>query len=447
MEPDAEPRPLTGGAVMTAASRVAVAVSGALTTIVIARLLGPSGSGGFATAQTLVLLLIVATTLGVEHGISYMVSSSVWPPRAAFASSLRLAAGVGLAGGAIAVGIRAALPSAFADLTVAETAVTAIAVPFWLAFTFTGYVALATDRYEAFVLPPATQSILACVLAVPGAALFDLPGAIVGMTLATVATGAVTAWWGNRRFPRTDTPPPPGVLRRAMSFGARGYMANALQAINYRLDIFILSAVASTAQVGQYAVAIGITTVLWLLPNALSDVLFPRIARLTAEDAEAHREMVELKGLRHTVMIVIAISAVVALALLLLVVPVYGEAFRPAIDVGLLLLPGSAVLGISNVLGSSLIGRGFPQYGLYTVAIIVGPTIALYATLIPAWDARGAALASTLSYIFTTLITAFFYRRVTGRNVFCVMVPTRSEWDDLRRLPAAARAWARGLRA
>jgi O-antigen/teichoic acid export membrane protein len=146
-------------------------------------------------------------------------------------------------------------------------------------------------------------------------------------------------------------------------------------------------------------------------------------------------------------MIVIAISAVVALAPLLLVVPVYGEAFRPAIDVGLLLLPGSAVLGISNVLGSSLIGRGFPQYGLYTVAIIVGPTIALYATLIPAWDARGAALASTLSYIFTTLITAFFYRRVTGRNVFCVMVPTRSEWDDLRRLPAAARAWARGLRA
>src|SRR5918994_6441425 len=83
------PRPLTGGAVMGAASRATVAVTGAATTILVARLLGAEGSGNVAVALTVLFVLTVLTTLGVEHGVAYYVSSGRWRAGAAFATTPR----------------------------------------------------------------------------------------------------------------------------------------------------------------------------------------------------------------------------------------------------------------------------------------------------------------------------------------------------------------------
>jgi O-antigen/teichoic acid export membrane protein len=141
------PRPLTGGAVMGAASRLVVAITGAATTILIARLFGDAGSGAFAIALTIVYVLTVLGTLGVEHGIAYYVSGRTWGPRHAFATSQRVAIVVGLAGAALGVAARLAIPSIFADLTVAECAVAAAALPFALAWFYGAYVALADDHY------------------------------------------------------------------------------------------------------------------------------------------------------------------------------------------------------------------------------------------------------------------------------------------------------------
>lgn len=425
---------------MGAGSRVVVAAAGAVVSVVIARLLGPDGSGGYAAAQTAVLVLGVATTLGIEHGVSYYVSGARWHPWQAWVAAMRVAAVAGLVGIALGVAARLAFPSAFAGLSVATSVIAVAALPFWLAFFYTGYVALAGDRYEAFVIPPALQALLTLVLATIGAVIADVEGAVAGMTVATAIVGIGAVAWAATRLSADHGEPQPGALRRAASFGIRGYLANTLQILNYRLDVFLLSAAVGSAAVGQYAVAIAVTGVLWLLPNALADVLFPRIAALSAADGTDEREMVETKGLRHVVLVIAVVTVVIAAALLLLVVPVYGQAFRPAVTVGLILLPGTALIGIANVLSSSLLGRGFPNYALYIVALTVPPTLVLYAVLIPAHGARGAALASTISYTGNFVLTAFFYRRVTGRGVLRAMIPTRDELRDLRALPGGFRA-------
>ncbi len=442
-----EPRPLAGGVVMSAASRVTVAVTGALTTILIARLLGPDGSGGYVIAQSIVLLLGVATTLGVEHGITYYVSSGAWGAPGAFRSSLRVATLTGGVGVLVGIAARLLVPSAFSELSVPVTIVACAGLPFWLAWFYATFVALAVDRYEAYVLPPALQSTLALVLSGVGAVAFGLGAAVVGMTLATVTVGVGAVVYGLRRLPQPDLVEEPGQLRRAIGFGLKGYAANALQLLNYRLDLFILSAAASAAQVGYYSVAVAVTSVLWLLPPAVAEVIFPRVAHLTArEGAEAEREMVEAKGLRHVVLIV-AVSVVVLVgALQWLVVPVYGEAFRPAVRLGMILLPGVALIGLGGVLSSTIVGRGKPIYSLYAVLITMPPTLLLYALLIPAYGATGAALASSISYAANFAVACFFYRRVTGRGVGRLLVPTRDELRDLAALPRAVRAWVRGLR-
>lgn len=441
-EPEPARRPMTGGAVMTAASRVTIAVTGAATTIFIARALGPEGTGGFAIALTLVVMLTVVCSLGIEHGIAYYVASGRWAARDALRAAQRVALLGGLAGAAVCVLARLAVPSAFGGLSVASTAVAAVALPFALAWFYVSFVGLAIDRYEAFVMPPALQSALALVLVVVLVLVAGLPGAIVGMTLAHVLVALASLAWAWRRLPRaTAQPGEARVLRRAMSFGAKGYGANALALLNTRVDLLILSAVASAAAVGHYAVAIAVTTVLWLVPSALSDVLFPRVAALSAGGAQDMRAFVEDKSLRHTVLLVLLAIPLITVPLLVLVVPIYGAGFRPAIELALILLPGVALMGVSGVLSATIVGRGRPEYSLYSALIVTPLTLGAYALLIPALDAPGAALAKTLSYTVSFALSVYFYRRVTGSARLAQFVPTHAELAELRAVGPQIRAW------
>ena len=393
----------------------------------------------------MLLLLTVATTLGVEHGIVYYVSSGKWDPRAAYRTALGMAIVMGLVGAVVGLALRIAVPSAFAGLSVWLVAVVVAALPFALAWLYASYVALATDRYEAFVLPPFVQAAGALALAVPGALLYEVDGAVIGMAGSTVLVGVGTVVWANRGLPRGRSTEH-GLLRRAISFGLKGYAANALQLLNYRLDLFVLATVASTASVGQYSVAFAVTSVVWLLPGALAAVLFPRVAHLHARDdasAGEQLEMVEAKSARLGTIVALASGAFVALALVFLVEPLFGAEFAPATELGLILLPGATLIGIAGVMSSTIVGRGKPVYSLYSALIVTPVTIALYLWLIPWLDATGAALASTISYSLSFVVASGFYYRATGRRIGPLLIPSRSELDDLRALPDAVIAWAR----
>ncbi len=441
-EPDPALRPITGGAVMAVASRAVVALTGAATTIFVARMLGPEGTGGFAIALTLVVMLTVVCALGIEHGIAYYVAAGRWAPLDALRAALRVALLSGAVGAGLCVLARLALPSAFGGLSLASTAVAALALPFALAWFYASFVGLAIDHYEAYVAPPALQSGLALVFVVALVLAAGLPGAIVGMTLAHVLVALASVWWARRRFPPSgDASPEPGQLRRALIFGVKGYGAGALALLSTRIDLLVLSAVASAAAVGQYAVAIAVTSVFLLVPSALSDVLFPRIAALSASGASETRSFVEAKSLRHTVLLVLLALVVLTGPLVVLVVPVYGAGFRPAIELALILLPGIALLGVTGVMSATIVGRGRPQYALYTALIVTPLTLGAYALLIPALDARGAALAKTLSCAASFALTVFFYRRATGSARLAQFMPTRAEVRELRAVAPQIRAW------
>lgn len=445
--PDVPPaaRPLTGGAVMSATSRVTVALTGALTTIFVARLLGPEGAGGFAIALTLVLLLTTLASLGVEHGIAYYVSSGRWGARDALRMVWRVAGVAGVVVAAAGLALRLLVPSAFGDLSVASTAVVVGTMPFALGWFYGSFVALAVDRYEIFALPPAVQSATAMVLVVVLGLVAGLPGAVLALAISHLLAALAVLWWA-RRAPHGRGDGHPRQLRRSVSFGLKGYAANALQFLNHRLDLFIVSAVVGAAAVGQLAVAIAVTSVLLLLPQALSDVLFPRVAALSAgsrADDHASRAFVEAKGMRHAVIVILATTVVIAAALVILVVPVYGPQFRPAIELGLILLPGVALIGIGQILSATIVGRGRPIYSLYSALIVTPVTIGLYLWLVPALGAEGAALAKTASYTLSFALALHFYRRVTGGAPLGLFVPTRAEMADLRALVPAIRTWLR----
>ena len=431
------PRSLAPGAAVAAAAQVALTIAGAIATVAVARMLGPEGVGAYAVATAFLLLLTSGATLGLESGIVFRVGSGLWAPRRAWAETQLAALALGLLGASAGVGIALLVPSAFAGLSLGLVALLAFSLPFGLSWIYAASVAVARDRYEDYALPSLAQALVVAVGAVVLTAAFGLSGAVASLALAHVVAAAVLALRSRRALRvAAGTPASEGNLRAAAGFGLKTYGANALQLLNYRLDLFVLNAVAAGAVVGRYSIAVAVTSLVWLLPRALSAVLLPRVAALAGHE---DREAVEAKSVRHAVVLV-AVSAVGVGGGLLLVPLVYGATFGPAIGLGLIILPGAALLGVANVLMATVVGRGRPGLSLAGSLVSVPVTAALYLLLIPPFGAPAAALASSLSYALSFALAAFFYRRVTGAGLRARLVPTRDELEDYRRLWVSVRA-------
>jgi O-antigen/teichoic acid export membrane protein len=437
-------RSIGGGAAMMLVAQGITAVSGALTTVLVARLLGPSGTGSFTIALTVSLLLGVVGSLGLEAGMTFLVSSGRWSVHRALWSTQRAGAALGVAGGVLVVAVALVAPDAFGGLDLWMVALVGASVPFSLSWLLVRWLALTQDRYGAFVVPFPLQSVLALVAIAVLAATSGVAGTIVGLAASQVLTAAIMLAWALRRLadaPATD--PVDRPLRAALGFGIKANASQALQFLNYRLDLFVLSAVAGSAIVGQYSVAVAVTSVLIVAPQALASFVFPRVAELGAEgtpDAEGRRAALEASSVRHMVLITVLTVPLVALVLVGGVELLYGRDFRPAIELGLILLPGVAMFGLSFVLVAITNGRGRPGYSLVTAAIATPVTVLLYFLLIPSFEGEGAALTSTLSYGITFLLSAMFFRRVTGARILPLLLPTRAEVADYARLWQRTRA-------
>jgi O-antigen/teichoic acid export membrane protein len=444
--PSQAPRPrrtVGAGATLSSVGFVGTAAAGALLGVVVARILGPSDTGAYNVVSTTFLLLLTVSMAGINIGATYFASNRRWDPGDAFRQVQLGALAAGLAcGGAGALVAVLGQDSIFEGVPLGTLAPILVALPFGLSWTFTTAIALAGDHYELFAFTPLAANVTALVLACVLTPLAGLDGAVLAVAGSHVVTAVWLLGWGRRRLPR----PRPGWLRRtradlsrAVSFGFKSYLPTTLQLFNYRADLFVLNAVAAKATVGYYSIALLVTELGALMPRALAAVVLPRVASLDDEAGADEQHMVITKSVRHTIALLPLVSLVVVVGVLAIPL-VFGSGFSDAIGPGLILVPGVAAIGLANVLSATVIGRGFPQYALYTALMVTPPTIGLYLLLVPTLDAYGAALASTASYVATGLLIAYYFGKATGLRLSADLLPRAEELTDYRLLLQRARA-------
>ncbi len=222
---------------MSSASRIWVTVAGGVTTIVLVRLLKQGDWGGYSIAVSLLAIIVAATTLGVDQGIAYFVGARRWGLGPRSGRRCRWLWAAGTLGAVLGLAARVLFPSAFAGLPLWLTAIphaSSLSSSAFLAYASLSSTALATDRYEASTSMPAIQATL-LLFSVPAAVLFGRNRCDRGVDGGGGDIGSGAVVWpplASRRRPS-----PPGQLRRAISFGIKGYGANALQLVNYQLDM------------------------------------------------------------------------------------------------------------------------------------------------------------------------------------------------------------------
>ena len=397
------------------------------TSIIIARTLGPEFKGVYNLTLLSSGLVIIICNIGLNGAISYFMASKKYSSKQLYALAITAGLGLSIAGAII---FYLAYQHFFINNILKGSDPQLIlwvmlGLPISLVASFLSSLLLGQQRMIAYnfvlLINVMTNLAFQIVSSILGA---GVSGAIIAW-LASNFLGLLLALWYLRGDFSLRIRALAPVIRPALSYGARSYAGNLLTFFNLRLDSFLVNNFKGAAEVGQYTSSVTFAEFLWYIPNAVSSALFPKVSSVDKDTANR----ITPQACRQTLLIVILATIAFSGVGGILIVFLYGEAYRPAVLPFLLLLPGMLGVTVAKVISADLAGRGKPQFGAYTAGISLIFTLILDFVLIPRYSISGAAIASSIAYTVSGVLSVVWFSRETGSSPQTLLIP---RLEDIR---------------
>jgi O-antigen/teichoic acid export membrane protein len=216
------------------------------------------------------------------------------------------------------------------------------------------------------------------------------------------------------------------LFKDSLSYGVKVYLANMVSFLNYRIDMLFTAWFLTPAAIGIYSVSVGMAEKLFMVPSAVSVVLFPRISRSTEGEANDFTPKI-VRNIFLIMIIVCLISVFLAYPAIYLL---FGSSFESSYLPFLILLPGIIAFSIGGVLASDLSGRGKPQYAVYSSVTCLVINIILNIILIPKYGGPVAAFSSAISYWADTFIIIWAFKRVSKKPYRSFLIVKRDDFKN-----------------
>lgn len=448
----AGPSRLLRDALVTIVTRFGLAVLIFATDIALARLLGPAAKGRFALVLLYSQLAALVVGWGMDQALAVVAGRDRATARRGMGNAIVWTAVVG--GAAVLVScLLYGLPSIgrptgpltaiIPNLSGDQFVFAAIAIPGELFFALGLYALLGRKRVMAYSLIRVARRgvLLLGIVAIAAIARLSLDVVLV-LNIAVLALTAGVIVWVAARDGVLGWRPSLVLLREELRFGTRSLPGTLAERLQFRADAFLVNAFLGVRQTGIYSVTSGLAETLWYVPNALGTVMFSR-----AVDPRSDAGRIAAVLTRTTIAVALATAIPAWILGPRLVRFVYGSQFADAGVALRLILPGIVAYSVVAVLSRYITGRGRPGTG--TLILVVGLVVNIGANLvlIPIHGIRGAAAASSLSYLVTALITLVVFHRLSGRGWAETLIIRRSDIAALVRALRAIVDRLRGRRA
>jgi len=364
------------------------------TGVILARGLGPEGRGVFGLINETALMASSLPGLGLEAAGIFLVGQKRFSLQNVVSNGLCWTLGLALIFAGLVVTLLFTNESLL-GMSARELSIALAGASLIMICDGVGEYLMPLNRTVAYTtlktLIPVLRFAGIAVLALGIGLSVDKAAAVWIGSLAVAAVLTIVTLSRDIRFlPRLDI----SALRAQASYGARTQAGWIFQALNHRLDVFVVGYFVGTAGVGYYLVGVNLAELSWWVPMALGTVLFPKASAMGARD---NFDM-SAAACRRT----LAINFAACLGLLVVVRPlitvVYGGEFQPSVDVFTILVPSGLIYTVHKVLGTSMAAHGRPQVTLFGGLASFPATVGLNLLLVPAWGITGAAVASVLAY-------------------------------------------------
>jgi O-antigen/teichoic acid export membrane protein len=442
-------RRLGGNAGRTFIAQVVASLIGVLLSLLLARTLGSKGTGTYALALLLPLLLTQLLELGITYSNVYHIGRGDVNAHEVMRANIRIwtvLSTLGLAIAAAVIWLRAAewfpgIPPSL--LVVAALAFPPALLQLYCLSILQGYQDFKRYNYLTVIVRLTTLVLSAILLiffhqgvvVVLGAYLI---GELISVSIALVLirpylartpdTALHESWWH--------------YGRQAVSYGWKQHLSAIISFVNLRIDLFFVNLFLTPAVAGIYFVAIQFGESMWIVSKVVSTVLLPRLAELH------DREQTRLQLTPLITRLVFNFTAVAALVVAAVIGPVvvagWGKSFAQVAVVLWWLLPGIVMWSATRVIAYDFAARGRPELNSYLAIVVLIVNVALNVILIPRIGVIGGAISTTVAYTANTFATAFLYRRFSDLPSWKLFVLQREDFVLLGEVVQIVRAKTSG---
>jgi O-antigen/teichoic acid export membrane protein len=204
------------------------------------------------------------------------------------------------------------------------------------------------------------------------------------------------------------------LIRQFMLFSAMAYIGNIATFFNYKLDFWIIDAYWGKSNLGIYSLAAQLSQLLWILPQAISSVLYSYAS--SSSEKEAVKYTITLKQVSFYGTLLFGIAGLI---LSYFFIPIlYGAAFSSAFNLMLIFLIGVVPFSIPVVLTSLFAARGNFKTSFIISLITFAISLVMYFTLIPRYGLVGGAISSAAAYLIASILTEIAFSRIYKVSIF-----------------------------
>lgn len=398
---------------------------GFVTSVITARVLGPSDRGLLAVLQTQAVLTFSVLSLGLGPAITYYGARRprLRPRLLAIGLGHTLLVGVVALAAALAIGDRV-LTWKGQETSTALVILTALVVPASFLQVVTLSMLNATRSYRTVNVLNVVARIATFVVTLIAVVLlgWGVAGALVvllTLSLAFVLGSLPELIRGGIARPRK------ALVGAVVRYGGRVQVANIVRLAAGRLDVLLLAWLTGLDTVGIYAVALLVGEVVLQIPRSLGFVVMPLIAADRGGSSGLAARALRLNGTATLAAVVVA-----ALAGPFLILVAFGVDFTGALVPFLLLLPGLWFTSAANLAAFVCSGRGRPGLTSLLAGVDAVATVVFDIALIPLYGSTGAALASSLAGIAFGVASIVALARLDRVPVRSLLVLRRFEMRE-----------------
>lgn len=222
--------------------------------------------------------------------------------------------------------------------------------------------------------------------------------------------------------------------------GWQSYVANSASYLFYDVDIFIITSIIAHGtttltldNLGNYTQATNIVERVWIVPGAIATALLPKLTNFGVAKAGE----LTPKGIRHTLILTIAILVPLCIVMPWLIPVLWGPEFLPTLSPFYLLAPGILLFSLSKVYSAHLLGIAKPVYAMWYSILAVIVNVVMNYLLIPQeaivmgvaiGGINGAAIASTVAYSLHSFLMLSAYCKEAQTTPAQIFRFTKDDW-------------------
>ena len=383
-------------------SRGAIAASGLFTVLLTSRLLSPDARGIFAALQASVTIMAVCGCASLWLGISVVL------PRvpAARRSAVKLAVIWPVCLSALlALVLLSVGPPHGISMDVAAAFIV-VSLP-GMAYSNLQGIPIGLNRMTTYARAEVLRAVVAVLVVGLGMVVAGLRSPAALIVLWGCASWSVAAYYvlaACRPYPIGHAA---GFIRAAVSRSLRIHPNSVVWLAVQRLDIVVLAALSTHAQVAYYSIGVAIAEGVWLLPGAIAITGLADYSRL------APREAAELvwRNVKRTLAASVATAIVLLIAGTAVILVALSPAYRAAIAPLAITIAGTTMVSVGQAI-SPWIAAQLDRPGLSS--LIAGVTLAVDMGVLVAaagLGALGAAIASSVAYLAASVCYFGVYLR------------------------------------